>query len=501
MACTQLPFTNCLQSVVLFAIFFGYTLHIMWNSLRSRLLTSYLLIIVIVLGLITLTSLAISTSWRVRIGPTLRDLTQISTSTLAVLERMHSIDAPSNLIEVRLKEIAEDQNVRILIIGVPDRHIRFDSQSVWNGRSLNQLQSIDTKQGLLLGATTLELEDPDDHSRWVVLTQPVRTRSDNRFIIAFGRQAPPRLGVFRDTFLPPLLLGSILSLGLAFLLSFFISRSVTAPLEKMVGITESIAEGNYEQTLALEGPDEVQRVAASLNTMMAQVHANQQSQRDFVANVSHDLKTPITSIQGWSQALIDGTADTPETQTEAARVIFSESGRMSRMVNQLLDLARIESGQIQLNMAELDLVSLLQTVCNNSRLRAEEKEVSLLFVPANLGAISGDWDRLTQIFTNLVTNAIAHTPAEGTVTIRLWPHNDKVLIVVEDTGVGIDSAEAERIFERFYQTDKSRSGKGTGLGLAITRELVEAHGGTISADGSVGRGATFTVALPRTLPT
>ncbi|MCB0030877.1 MAG: PAS domain-containing sensor histidine kinase, partial [Anaerolineales bacterium] len=240
----------------------------------------------------------------------------------------------------------------------------------------------------------------------------------------------------------------------------------------------------------------------SFNRMSSQVQTTQQSQRDFVANVSHDLKTPLTAIRGWSQAMLDGMVSEPAEQQRAATIINTEAERMQRLVNQLLDLARIESGQLQLANEPIDLAELLGQVHHNLLMRAEEKALYFDLDMEPVPTIWGDHDRLMQVFTNLADNAIKHTPAGGRVQLQLraTPDGD-LLAAVRDNGSGIESTELSRIFERFYQVDKARSrpqgaGRSAGLGLAIVRELVEAHGGTITARSRPGAGSEFEVRLP-----
>jgi len=270
----------------------------------------------------------------------------------------------------------------------------------------------------------------------------------------------------------------------------------------MAGAAEAIAGGEYEQQLVPRGPEEVQRVARSFNSMSAQVAAGRQAQRDFVANVSHDLKTPLTSVHGWSQALLDGTAATAAAQERAARVIFNESERMGRMVDQLLDLAKIESGQLVLQRERLDLAQLLTNVHHNLQVRAAEKEIHFTLETVPVPPVLGDHDRLMQVFSNLADNAITHTPGHGRVHLALKPHADRkaVDVSVQDTGPGMPPEELSRIFERFYQVEKSRAQtaerRGTGLGLAIVQELVTLHGGRIIARSAPGQGSLFTVRLP-----
>jgi signal transduction histidine kinase len=262
-----------------------------------------------------------------------------------------------------------------------------------------------------------------------------------------------------------------------------------------------MAEGDYDQQLPLSGPAEVQELAASFNRMARQVKSGRQAQRDFVANVSHDLKTPLTSIQGFSQAILDGTAADPEAARRAAGIIHDEAGRMRRMADDLLLLARMDAGELQLDRQAVDLVPLLASCVTRLEPRAQDGGIALNLdtPPSGLPPITGDGDRLVQLFTNLLDNALKHTPAGGRVTVTASASGDQVVVAVADTGPGIPADELARVFERFYQVDKSRArtqAPGVGLGLAICKELAEAHGGRIAAESVVGVGTKFSVTLP-----
>jgi two-component system sensor histidine kinase ResE len=232
--------------------------------------------------------------------------------------------------------------------------------------------------------------------------------------------------------------------------------------------------------------------------MVDQVEAVQQSQRDFVANVSHELKTPLTSVQGFSQALLDGTAATPEATARAARVIHEEAERMRRMVDDLLTLARFDAGQMALAREPVELGPLLTSCVERLAPQAKAAQVHVELDLQGQMSVMGDADRLAQVLTNLLDNSVAHTPEGGKVALVLHPPTGSITeISITDSGEGIPAEEISRVFERFYQVDKSRPRRrGAGLGLAIVKEIVEAHGGTIAAESVVGLGSRFTVCLP-----
>ena len=230
--------------------------------------------------------------------------------------------------------------------------------------------------------------------------------------------------------------------------------------------------------------------------MVARVKVSQQAQRDFVMNISHELRTPLTSIQGFSQAILDGTASDPDSVRRAANVIYDEAERMSRLVNGLLDLARLDAVPASLNRVPLDLSKLLNSAVEKLTLRAKEKNIMMKVRIDPLPSMLADTDRISQVFTNLLENAIKYTPLGGSVMLTARAGSGEVIVAVADSGGGIPAEDLPRIFERFYRVDKARSGKGYGLGLAITKDIVQAHGGSIRVESALGSGTRFTVRLP-----
>ncbi|MGH2627546.1 MAG: ATP-binding protein [Anaerolineales bacterium] len=301
----------------------------------------------------------------------------------------------------------------------------------------------------------------------------------------------------------PLIQTCLVGLAASVVLAWLTARWVTGPLRRAARAAEAVAGGDFSARLAPEGPQEVRRLAATFNVMVERVEASAQAQRDFVANVSHELKTPLTSIQGFAQAILEGAVRDAEGLRRAARVIHEESDRLRRLVEDLLDLARLDARQVSFVRAPLDLNGLLGSVLERISLRAAEKGVRLENELPSYPSLVGDGDRLAQVFTNLLDNAIKFTPAGGSVRLRGEVSGGRALVHVEDMGPGIPAEELSRIFERFYQLDKARrggEGRGVGLGLAISREIVQAHGGRLNAQSRPGEGSRFSVDLPLTQP-
>ena len=223
--------------------------------------------------------------------------------------------------------------------------------------------------------------------------------------------------------------------------------------------------------------------------------------QDFVANVSHELKTPLAVIKSNVEALQDGAADDPETRALFLGQASQEADRLEALIQDLLSLARIESGEIGLELLPVPLDEAILSCLERHQVRAEVKSHTLVEVPSMNGPVTAfaDPDALRQVLDNLVDNAIKYTRNGGTITVRWSAANDAVSFEVEDTGVGIGDRDLPRIFERFYRVDKARSREvgGTGLGLAIVKHLVQAMKGTIRVASQLGKGTTFKVTLPR----
>mgnify|MGYP005857553117 CR=1 FL=1 len=485
------------------------------NRLRTRLLLSYVFVIVVMLAVIGATLVLVLGTRPLPVASAYQSLTDIVRG-LAV--RFDSDDLALNFQmmggpERVLDLLARAAELRILVAEVQDGQpfLVFDSLGALPPGEIIPAYQTDLRRSH--AATTYGAFTDLDGSEWLFVGMPRmmermrmgRMGMGTTQLLLFAEPAPkPGLVAlfewFGDNLLAPILEAGLLGLAVAAALAVLIARSVAQPLLRMAQASEAVAAGDLDQQVPITGPDEVRRVAQAFNHMTQRVKANQQAQREFVANVSHDLRTPLTSIQGFSQAVLDGAASSPESIRRAATVIHDESARLTRMVEELLDLARIESGEWKLVQQVVNPALILRTVGERMALRAGEAGVTLKALTPDLPDIIGDGDRLAQMFTNLVDNALKHTPPGGTVTLDGRCVDAHVELVVADTGAGIPPEDLPRIFERFYQVDKSRQRDavrpGVGLGLAICREIAEAHGGTIHAESAVDAGARFVVRLP-----
>ncbi len=304
--------------------------------------------------------------------------------------------------------------------------------------------------------------------------------------------------VFRDL-TPRLLFAGAIALVAAFIVAIVLWAWMYRPLGKVTGGIRAVARGDYRQRVPVSGPAEVRELAEDVNAMADSVRTTQRAMRDFLANVSHELKTPLTSIRGFSQAMLDGTLDTPEERARAARVIDIESRRLLHLVGELLDLSRIESGQQAMRLADVQVSELLAHVRDVFSIRAEEAGVALDVAQPEDATVVADFDRIEQVLGNLLDNAFRHTPAGGRIEAGVRRAAAGFIeFYVSDSGSGIAPEELPHVFDRFYRSsgEPSGTGAGLGLGLTISREIVRAHGGEVHAEVNAGGGTTFAFTLP-----
>ncbi len=491
-------------------------------SLNTRLLASYVLLLVVTLTAITL---ALGLLLSNQPAPPEQTYERLS-ALLRGLNASAELPANSDVMRQgfrqreelvintqRLDEFSETSDVRVMSILFlrsrvltlydTEQHyqrndpIRLAEYEGYNNSTLErwetafrlhqlhgEFKDIDDSSWLFSG---LALLSDNETGLMFLVAEPRPVRSLQATLVNFGR-----------TLFVPVAQAALSGLMIAILLATLISSTITRPLRALSSAASAVAEGDLDQRVPVSGPPEVRAVAGAFNRMSTEVRNTQSAQRDFMANVSHDLKTPLTSIQGYSQAIMDGATNDP---VEAAAIIHDEAERLNRMVAELSDLTRLQAGQLSMQMSSIDIGQLTTAVAQKLAVVAKNAGVTLHVTAPSLPSINGDGDRLVQVLNNLIGNAIKYTPEGGHISVvaALSGQGKQrgVEVIVRDTGVGIPEKDLPRIFERFYQVDKARGPRrGTGLGLAITHEIVLAHGGRIDVQSAQGKGAQFTVWLP-----
>lgn len=480
-------------------------------SLRARLVISYIVIIVVCLLLAFITLILVARPIQNRLA-TVRLAIQ-SRQAATRINNLYRRGVGTDRILARLNEWDSQNNqTRLIITNLHGQVMADTGNGAWVGAELNITAD---------GSGTVTGPDGGQFSYSAAAIGPEDEQAG--FVAAISPRTSALTGLVAELGWGFVAAG-LVALLVSVVLGIFIARSIARPLQHIAVAAAAVAAGDYEHRLKEQGPPEVKRVAGSFNVMIERVENSQQAMRDFVSNVSHELKTPLTSIQGFSQAIMEGATRDDAARRRAAGIIYQEAGRMARLVEDLLDLARIDSGQVVMKKTPLDLNQILAGTVNRLLPQAAQKQITLVKQWDNLPVVVGDGDRLAQVFTNFLDNAIRHTPAGGQVTVSgrlaqnlprprrvraglvrsdattaMSERGDFVEVSIADTGPGIPPAELARIFERFYQVDKSRKrGGGTGLGLAISKEIVEAHGGYVRAESVEGVGTKFSALLPVT---
>jgi signal transduction histidine kinase len=275
------------------------------------------------------------------------------------------------------------------------------------------------------------------------------------------------------------------------------SRGLAAPLNNLAKAARAVGSQDLSQRIEVEGTNEIREVVVAFNNMAEALEEAEGLRNNMLADIAHELRTPLTVIQGNLRAILDDVYDLDKV--EVAR-LYDQTRQLSRLVEDLHDLSLLEAKEFSLSISSLNVSELVQTVLDIYQPIYEEQNVQLSAeMDEDVPALEGDTARLTQCLTNLLNNALRHTPEEGEVKIKVWEGDSEVTIAVCDNGEGIDSEHLPYVFDRFCRVDSDRSRQtgGTGLGLAITQALVQAHGGkiTVESDGP-GKGSQFTITLP-----
>jgi signal transduction histidine kinase len=303
---------------------------------------------------------------------------------------------------------------------------------------------------------------------------------------------------FRSGFNEALTYAGIAAIIAAITVSAYISRRIVAPLKEMMSASQRISEGHYEERVQVKGSDELGQLADRFNLMTVELEQTENRRRQLIGDVSHELRTPLTAIKASMEGLVDGVLPaTPEVFLQ----IQNEADRLNRLVEDLQELSRVESGSYQLQIQPIAISALITTTIKRLNPGLTKNQITTdIALPDDLPFVLADEDRMVQVLMNLMGNALNYTPAKGQIRITGFQEEGFVRVEIKDTGIGISPDQLPHVFDRFYRVDKSRSrgkGGGSGIGLTVTKTLVEAQGGRIWVESTgVGHGSTFSFTLP-----
>ena len=288
----------------------------------------------------------------------------------------------------------------------------------------------------------------------------------------------------------------LIAAAVALVIGLILTRQITRPIRALISGARHLTKGDLSYRVDVKSRDEIGELANSFNIMASSLERGEQSRRQLTADIAHELRTPLTVIEGTVDGIID---DVFRPDTEHLHSIKEQTSLLTHLISDLRDLSLVESGQLKLNLVPTDTVELVRRMVSNYEINALEKNVRIKLEEATqIPEIRIDPVRMEQVISNLLTNAIRHTPSGGSITVAISSDEGGLAISVADTGEGIALEDLPHVFERFYRSGSSRARKegGTGLGLAIVKQMVEAHGGNVRAESEAGIGSKFSILLP-----
>ncbi|MGU3471537.1 ATP-binding protein [Paenibacillus sp. D51F] len=435
--------------------------------------------------------------------------------TVKLLETAASERWTESMVSTALKVVVPPQMKSILVIDSSGRYMQVGDVPLPGSEIKSIISEADIGSSGQFRSQMIENES----GKWIVSSQYVP--SIDRYVVSLST------GFQRDFRRWQNLswLAIAVALAVSAVFSWLFSRYMTTRIRSMSLGAERFAKGDFETPIRDASPDELGRLAGSLNRMAEDLGALEQTRRDFLANVSHDLRSPLTSIHGYVEAILDGTIP-GEKADRYLHITQEQTVRLMKLVNDLLDMSKIESGQFDVQPAEFDLAETVRLllarmestfrhhgvryeikgrVDSESGQAAEEwsrqgveEAGDELVIGSGKVMVVGDAHRLEQVMVNLIQNAMAFSPQGSTVYVTLDAQEEQACLTVRDEGIGMSPEETERIWERFYKTDEARSGRGgTGIGLSIVKHILDAHGSRIAVSSEQGRGSSFSFCLQR----
>lgn len=469
-----------------------------WNRIRWRMIVSSLVVVCVPLSLVT--SLAGSQLWKFYLRILTQDLEAraalIADSTASIVDPQ-SPDNPAYMTRL-VQHWDETSNTRVTIIDstgkveaslIPSEM----GQQVDPARRPGMLEALRTAQ-----RNSAIWKSPDwDYNEAIYLNEPIYLGDR---LVGVIRASYSLARIEADV---AYVRGVLLALVAAFaaivtVLTIFLANSLTRPLEQLRQGASRIAGGDLHVVVPEQGTEEVRMLANTMNHMTARLSQLESLRRQYVSDVSHELRTPLGSIRAMADTLLEHAESDPQLVRRYLTRIVAQTERLSRLAAQILDVSVTDS-RAGYERKPVDIAGVVASVVQDIKPRVDQKHLSMAVEGAANETVVGDRDRLSQVFLNLLDNAIRHTAEGGRLTVRLNGDKEVVKIAVSDTGDGIPPEHLPHIFERYYRAERSRSAEtgGTGLGLAIVQQIVEAHEGRVEVESTVGKGTTFTVSLPR----
>ncbi|QSF44366.1 HAMP domain-containing histidine kinase [Paenibacillus tianjinensis] len=353
----------------------------------------------------------------------------------------------------------------------------------------------DVKSALAGGKGSYQSLTPVNGERIMAVSIPLRESGMNIGVLRYSISAEPLYHVILTIVLNAVWVGLLVIL-FGFVLSLLIAKRIVGPIQQLTSVAKEMATGNFAAKAAKQHDDEIGTLAVTLNYMSEEILKSEKIKYDFISSVTHELRTPLTSIKGWGETLLMGDLSDKKETLQGLEVMTGETDRLIGLVEDLLDFSKFQAGEITVELQPYDLRGLLEDLLLQFRYRGQTKQIRLYAdIPDQPLPVDGDFNRLKQVFVNLLDNAFKFTPAEGAVRITAVSRDALIVITVTDNGEGIEAADLEKLGTKFFK-GKSRQ-SGSGLGLAICKEIIGLHGGKLRIESEFTKGTSVIVELPR----
>ncbi|MFP4588706.1 MAG: sensor histidine kinase [Candidatus Acetothermia bacterium] len=364
------------------------------------------------------------------------------------------------------------------------------------GDSYRERIVLTTPEGQVVGDSQDELRKQDIPDNWPgkIGTLKLNNQAIGKLYIR-SRESTPVEKSFLSSVNRSVLLGALVAGLASIVLAFLYSKKIAGPIKSITAASRKMKEGDLQQRVEVNSKDEIGELADSFNSMVASLEKQERLRKNMVSDVSHELRGPLSNIQGYLEALQEGLL---EPEPEIINSLYQESLLLGRLTDDLHDLARAEAGQLQLEKQPVVLEDIIGDAVNSVVTRTTRDQIEICSDLSSTTMVRADPNRIGEVLRNLLNNAVRHSPENETVTVSIERRAEEAVTHVIDNGEGIPSSELPHVFERFYRIDKSRnrSTGGSGLGLTIAREIVEAHDGEIWVESEVDKGSTFSFSLP-----
>lgn len=462
------------------------------KSIRFKLWAGMMALVVIVLLLLWLFQVVFLESFYTNMR--ISNVKDEAANIITLINEGKALDS-----EDRLEAFAYNNNLNIELLDGKGNIISIAGSSGGQMPMMKNSVRIEAFQDALRGKeTALSLLHPRFGNKFILLGIPVKTGGTISGALLINMPLAPveeTAAIIKEQ----LIYITLVLLVASLVISFLISRSFTRPLLEIKKVSETMASGDFSARISAGKQDEIGELARTINYMGEQLSQIDQLRKDLIANVSHELRTPLSLIRGYAETLRDVSGNNPAKRERQLGIIIDETERLSQIVNDILNLSQLQSGNIKLNKNRFSLREKVEGIIKRYDVLKEKTGVELTGDIEGSAILEADEARIEQVLYNLINNAFKHTPSGGKITVRALEQKNALRLEVSDTGSGIAKEELSHVWERFYKTDKTGNTKlaGTGLGLAIVKEVLEAHKALYGIESTLGEGTTIWFEIPK----